>query len=149
MEKQKFNPQINLKKPPPFSGFLFLLLLLLSGFTTTNLNAQDKVSGQVTDSSGETLIGANLVQKGTNNGVSTDLDGNYSIVLVPGERVLVFSYTGYEPQEITLGTNPIVNVVLEESSSQLDEVVAFGCSDLIQWWSGCRIRYPGTWCIYL
>ena len=126
MEKQKFNPQINLKKPPPFSGFLFLLLLLLSGFTTTNLNAQDKVSGQVTDSSGETLIGANLVQKGTNNGVSTDLDGNYSIVLVPGERVLVFSYTGYEPQEITLGTNPIVNVVLEESSSQLDEVVVIG-----------------------
>lgn len=126
MEKRKLNSQQILKKASPFSGFLVLFILLCSGFMANNLNAQDRISGQITDKSGEPLIGATLVQKGTTNGDVTDMDGNYSILLVPGERILEFSYTGYANQEVVLGTSRIVNVVLEESSSLLDEVVVIG-----------------------
>ncbi len=126
MEKRKLNSQQNFKKASPFSGILVLLILLFSGFTANNLSAQDKISGQITDESGETLIGATVLQKGTTNGSITDLDGNYSIVLDSGERVLEFSYTGYETQEVVLGTSSIVNVVLQGSSSDLDEVVVIG-----------------------
>ena len=126
MKKQKLNLKQDLKKKPPFSGFLFLLILLISGFTANNLNAQDRITGQVTDGSGETLIGVNIIQKGTSNGTTTDLDGNYSIPLVSGDRILEFSYTGYQTQEVALGANSSINVVLKESSSQLDEVVVIG-----------------------
>ena len=126
MKKQKLNLKQYLKKKLPFSGFLFLLIVLLSGFTANNLNAQDRFTGQVTDEKGETLIGVNIIQKGTGNGTATDVDGNYEILLVSGERILEFSYTGYENQEVALGASSTVNVVLKESSNQLDEVVIIG-----------------------
>jgi TonB-linked SusC/RagA family outer membrane protein len=126
MEKQKLNSLQGLKKKLSFSGFLILLILLLSGFTANELKAQDRITGQVTNESGEPLIGATLIQKGTNNGEVTDLDGSYSILLVPGEKILAFSYTGYASKEVTVGTSSVVNVTLEGSSSQLDEVVVIG-----------------------
>ena len=125
MKKQVLNFKHS-KKLPSLSGFLFLLVLLLSGFTTNNLNAQDKISGQVTDENGEPLIGVNLIQRGTFNGSATDVDGNYSVTLVPGDRVLTFSYTGFEDKEIAVGDNATLNVVLKQASSQLDEVVVIG-----------------------
>lgn len=126
MEKQKLNSQRKLKKDSPFSGFLILLILLFSGFTANDLNAQDRISGQVTDEDGEPLIGATLIQKETSNGSITDLDGSYSILLAPGPRILEFSYTGYETKEVAVGTSSTLNVVLSSGSTQLDEVVVIG-----------------------
>jgi len=82
------------------------------------------VTGQVTDSNGEPIIGANVVVKGTTNGTITDFDGNYSID-VPENATLVFSYLGMTSQEIPVTSNSI-SVVLKEDNQVLDEVVVTG-----------------------
>lgn len=84
--------------------------------------SQKTITGVVNDSSGDPLPGAAVVIDGTRNGVATDFDGNYSIEAKKGD-VLVFSYVGFEDQKITVGDLDIVNVILQESASQLKEVV--------------------------
>ena len=103
--------------------FIILLLMLLGVQTTF---AQDlAISGTVTDeTTGETLIGVNIFVMGTTSGTITDIDGNYSITVSPG-AVLSFSYTGYSPQEIVVGTQTIINVQLS-AGEVLEEVVVVG-----------------------
>jgi TonB-linked SusC/RagA family outer membrane protein len=85
------------------------------------LVAQQTVSGTVTSDDGESLIGVNIIEKGTSNGVLTDLDGNYSIK-VEEDATLVFSYTGFETQEITVGNQTALDLILS-AGVNLDEVV--------------------------
>lgn len=85
-----------------------------------------KVTGVVVDASGEPVIGANVVVKGTTNGTITDFDGNYTIEGVSASDVLVFSYIGYLSQEITVGNQAAINVTLSEDSQALEEVVVVG-----------------------
>ena len=85
-----------------------------------------KVTGVVVDATGEPVIGANVVVKGTTNGTITDFDGNYTIEGVSASDVLVFSYIGYLSQEITVGNQAAINVTLSEDSQALDEVVVVG-----------------------
>lgn len=85
------------------------------------LVAQQTVSGTVTSDDGESLIGVNIIEKGTSNGVLTDLDGNYSIK-VAEDATLVFSYTGFETQEIAVGNQTAIDLVLS-AGVNLDEVV--------------------------
>ena len=104
-------------------------LFLLVFFTTTFsvLFSQNiTVSGTVTDASSVPLPGVNIQVKGTNNGTSTDFDGNYKISANQGD-VLIFSYLGFKTAEITVSSSSL-NVSLEEDAGQLDEVVvtAFG-----------------------
>ena len=98
----------------------FMLALL----ATTALFAQNKVTGTVTDNVGP-VIGASVMEKGTNNGAITDLDGNYTITVRPG-ATLVFSSIGYATQEIAVGSQSVINVVLGEDTEFLDEVVVVG-----------------------
>jgi TonB-linked SusC/RagA family outer membrane protein len=84
------------------------------------LVAQQTVTGTVT-SDGEALIGVNIIEKGTSNGVLTDLDGNYSIK-VGEDATLVFSYTGYETQEVAVGSQTKIDLELS-AGVNLDEVV--------------------------
>ena len=118
-----------------------MFCLLLSAFsvsgalaapvTTGDANAMvvqqgKKVTGVVVDATGEPVIGANVVVKGTTNGTITDFDGNYTIEGVSASDVLVFSYIGYLSQEITVGNQAAINVTLSEDSQALDEVVVVG-----------------------
>ncbi|MBJ6367429.1 SusC/RagA family TonB-linked outer membrane protein [Snuella sedimenti] len=99
-----------------------LFVFCLFGFQYAE--AQTTVTGVVTDgNSGVPLAGANIVEKGTSNGVSTDFDGNYSIKVSSQSSVLVISYVGYVVQEITVENQTKINVSLVEDASQLDEVV--------------------------
>ena len=82
------------------------------------------VTGQVTDSNGEPIIGANVVVKGTTAGTITDFDGNYSLD-VPENATLIFSYLGMASQEIPVTSNTI-SVVLKEDNQVLEEVVVTG-----------------------
>ena len=101
---------------------LFTLACLLS-FNV--FYAQTKtIKGNVT-ADGQPLPGVSIIIKGTTKGAVTDFDGNYEINANPND-VLVFNYIGYEKREATVGTNPVVNVVLFESASKLDEVVVVG-----------------------
>ena len=81
------------------------------------------VKGKITDTNGIPLLGANIIEKGTSNGTSSDFDGNYSITLSGGNAILQISYVGYVAQEIDVNDQTTINVTLEEDASQLDEVV--------------------------
>ena len=100
----------------------FIIALVASAVT---LSAQVVVKGTVTDQTGLGVIGASVVEKGTANGVITDLDGNYEIK-VGQSATLVFSSIGYVTQEIVVGNQTVINVVLKEDSELLDEVVVVG-----------------------
>lgn len=84
-----------------------------------------KVSGVVTDSAGEPIPGANVVQKGTTNGTSTDMDGKYTLD-VPNNATLVVSFIGYTTKEIKVGSQSVLNISLDEEAIGLNEVVAIG-----------------------
>ena len=84
------------------------------------------VSGMVTDASGEPVIGANVLVKGTTNGVITDIDGNYTLNNVPTDAIISISYIGYQPLELKASSRELANVVLKEDAEVLDEVVVVG-----------------------
>ncbi len=86
-----------------------------------------KITGKVTSaSSGESLPGVNVLEKGTMNGAVTDVNGNYTIPVTSTESILVFSYIGYNPEEVTVGNQTTINMTLVESIEALDEVVVVG-----------------------
>lgn len=89
------------------------------------VNQQKQITGKVLDEYGEPIIGANVVVKGTVNGVITDVDGNYSIH-VPANAVLQFSYIGYLTQEESIGNRQVINVTLQENVQVMEEVVVIG-----------------------
>lgn len=78
----------------------FLLLMAGLLFAVASFAQDLTVKGKVTDTTGETVIGANVTVKGTTNGIITDIDGNYTLLGVKPSSVLVFSFIGYKTQEI-------------------------------------------------
>lgn len=91
-----------------------------------NAWAQTKqVSGVVTDGTGETVIGASVLEKGTTNGTITDLDGKF-ILTVNDNAVLQISYVGYTTQEVPIKGKTSFNITLKEDSEMLEEVVVVG-----------------------
>lgn len=104
---------------------LLLTVCLFFGLATAGM-AQTTVTGTVTDEgSGETLPGVNVVIAGTDSGVITDLDGNYSIN-VPSDATLRFTYVGYQPQEIAVDGRSEINVVMSMAVLGGQEVVVVG-----------------------
>ena len=101
-------------------------------FSLLVAHSQKTISGIVNDTDGLPLPGASIVEKGTSNGVTTDFDGNYSI-MVGEDSTLVFSFVGYTSQEITVGSDDTINISLE-SGTELEEVVltALGLEKKIQ-----------------
>lgn len=100
------------------------LLLLLS--IPSFILAQDiKVQGVVKDATGETVIGATVMQKGTSNGTVTDFDGNFSMT-VPTNATLVISYIGFATQEIPVNGQTEFSIVMKDDSQTLSEVVVVG-----------------------
>src|SRR5665811_152466 len=87
---------------------------------------QQSVSGTVTDSNDMPLPGANVVEKGTTNGVTADFDGNFSLNVANDDAVLEVSYIGFATKEVVVNGQSTVNVQLEESAEGLDEVVVVG-----------------------
>lgn len=86
---------------------------------------QFSVKGTVTDNTGTPIPGVSVLVKGTSKGAATDFDGNYSLMAEPDD-VLVFSYLGFVTQEVSVGGQETIDVVLEEDVSRLDEVVVVG-----------------------
>ncbi|WP_288369628.1 TonB-dependent receptor [uncultured Algoriphagus sp.] len=108
-------------------GFVFVLLASVS------VMAQNKtITGRVTSpGEPEGLIGVNVLVKGTTIGVVTDLDGRYTLLAPESATTLVFSYIGYRSVEEQIGNRSEINVVMEEDSQNLDEVIitAYGTAD--------------------
>jgi TonB-linked SusC/RagA family outer membrane protein len=106
------------------------LLTLVFMASTALAYAQKNVTGTVTDSRGEALIGVTVTVKGLPGvGTITDIDGHYSLS-VANDAVLVFSYTGSQTKEVAVNASSVVDAVLEESAANLDEVVVVGYGTL-------------------
>ena len=113
--------------PPKLKKYALCILMLLLGLGSYSAGAQEKtITGLVTDLNGAALPGVNIVQKGTYKGVVTDFDGHYTIKLVQGSNILVYSYTGFKTIEEQIGGNSVVNIKLIEDSQLLDAVVVVG-----------------------
>jgi hypothetical protein len=103
-----------------FKQMLILgMLFLFSGHGYSQI----RVSGVVTSNTGELLPGVTILVKGTTQGVTTNLDGQYSINVPGTSSVLVFSFVGMQSQEITVGNKAEINVTLAPSTIGVDEVV--------------------------
>lgn len=107
-------------------GKLTYVLMSVMLFVSATIMAQTvTVSGTVIDQTGEPVIGASVLEKGTTNGTITDFDGNYSLT-VDSKATLVFSYMGYKSQEVAVAGKSVVNVTMSEDATMLQEVVAVG-----------------------
>lgn len=119
-------------KPLKSLSMLLLLSFMTTGvsyalpvYGTSGVNATQQdgtCKGVVKDKTGEAIIGASVVVKGTTNGVITDLDGNFTLSNVPDGSVIQISYVGYTPQELKYTGKPL-NILLQEDTQTLDEVV--------------------------
>ena len=101
------------------------LLITLALLVTTLLSAQNVLTGTVTGTDGQPIPGANVVLQDSNQGTTTDFDGNFSINASTGD-VVVVSYIGFATQTIAISNQTTLNIVLEASASELDEVVIVG-----------------------
>ncbi len=98
--------------------------------SNTNVNKsvqqQKSVTGKVTSTEGDPIPGATVFVKGTTQGTISDTDGNYTLKNVSESSTVIFSFVGMKSQEVVVGSQSVINVVLEEESIGLDEVVAIG-----------------------
>ena len=94
--------------------------------TTSGTEQQLTISGLVSDTNGMPLAGANIIEKGTTNGVQTDFDGNFSIAVTDEDAILEISYIGFKTLEVPLEAQNNLVITLEESAASLDEVVVIG-----------------------
>ena len=104
-------------------AFRIALMLVLSLFFGT-VSAQT-VTGNVVDETGEAVIGATVMEKGTKNATVTDFDGNFTIKLESG-NVLTISYIGMQSQDVNVAGKSSVNVILKEDATTLQDVVVVG-----------------------
>ena len=96
---------------------------MLLMFASTIMYAQTEITGTVVDETGESIIGASVVEKGTTNGTVTDLDGNFTLK-VPSGAILVISYIGYDTQELPAQDG--MKVTMKDNASELAEIVVTG-----------------------
>lgn len=101
--------------------FLVMILTTLRGFGQGTI-----ISGQVTDETGTGLPGVSVLVKGTTNGTVTDVKGKYGVSFTGLNPVVVFSYVGYLPQEVTVGSQSTIDISLKQDSKALEEVVVVG-----------------------
>lgn len=107
-----------------FNKLLFFFLILFSPIISAQTTI---VKGEVVDGTGNYLPGVSILVEGTTTGTDTDFDGKYVLNIKTPNATLVFQYLGFETKKIKVGNQKIINVILNESADQLDEVqvVAF------------------------
>ncbi|GAB3220366.1 TonB-dependent receptor [Algoriphagus aestuariicola] len=100
--------------------------LLFLAVSLTAFAQSVQVSGKILDSTGFGLPGVTVLEKGTNTGTVSDVDGNYTINVSSTQATLVFSFVGYETQEILVGNQTTIDLTLQEAIGALDEVLVIG-----------------------
>lgn len=104
----------------------FWMLVLLLTCSVTAQAQVGSVTGRISDEKGELLIGVSVQEKGTTNGTITDMNGQYTLKLSKENSILAISYIGYKPLEVKVGKQKVVDIILREDVSSLDEVVVVG-----------------------
>lgn len=104
----------------------YLMILLLMASTVSRAQVRT-VTGTVTDSeTNESLPGASVVVKGTTKGVSTDIDGKFSLSIAPADKVLLVTYIGYDSKEVEIGAQNMLSITLKPKRTNLEEIVVVG-----------------------
>lgn len=103
--------------------YIYIFLML---FCTMSVYGQSQLSGRVVDEAGDPLVGASIVIKGTTNGTITDADGRFSLSAAADNDLIIISFIGFETQEILVGNQTELNIVLLEDVASLGEVVVIG-----------------------
>jgi len=98
----------------------------VNNFSKIEDQAKKTITGKVTDSNGSSLPGVTVVVKGTTNGSITDSEGNYNLAKISGDAILVFSFIGMKAQEISIAGKSSINIIMQEETFGIDEVVAVG-----------------------
>jgi TonB-linked SusC/RagA family outer membrane protein len=106
-------------------GILLLLTCALA-LSFTSLHAQTQIRGKVTDESGSSMPGVNIIIKNTSTGTTTDANGEYAINVTETTGTLVFSFIGYLTQEQEINGRSVINIALEPNIEQLNEIVVVG-----------------------
>ncbi|WP_282080028.1 SusC/RagA family TonB-linked outer membrane protein [Aquimarina algiphila] len=104
--------------------YLFLTTIAMLCFAS--MSAQIVITGQVTDSSGMPIPAAAVVEMGTTNGIVTNFDGEYTIEVADKNAILEYTYIGFTSQSIPIDGKSVINIVLQEETSQLEQVVVIG-----------------------
>jgi TonB-linked SusC/RagA family outer membrane protein len=103
------------------------LVVLKASADHQPIEVMDKtITGRVIDANGQPLPGVSVTIKGTQFGATTNTNGDFSIVVPDDKSVLVFSYVGYDSQELTVGSRAAINVTLQTSTKSMDQVVVIG-----------------------
>ena len=118
--------QCQKQKQTDMKSVLTMMMIAIMGFTS---RPSLYVTGTVYDEAGKTLPGVNVVIKGTTNGVTTDINGFYSISVANEKSILVFSSVGMTTQEIKVGTKKVIDVFMAVSEMELQEVVVTGAAE--------------------
>jgi len=103
----------------------FITVLVLS-FVLMAADQSRIISGKVIDENGFALIGVDVVEKGSNNGTVTDVQGEYTLNVSSGAKALVFSFIGMETKEVKIGTQSLINVTMKSSELEMDEIIVTG-----------------------
>lgn len=113
---------------PPFCFILFFVLFssLCTKISAETFQKNVSIKGLVKDLSGYPIIGANILESGTNNGTITNIDGEFILTVSNSNSVIVVSYIGYKTQEIGINNRDNIVITLEEDSKMFDEVVVIG-----------------------
>lgn len=106
-------------------GFSLLLAFLFSTCVVFAQDAKTEITGKVTDANGTPIPGVSVIEKGTTNGTSTGIDGDYAISVATGSSIK-FSFIGFVSQTVVVGDKTAIDVVLAEETTGLDEVVVVG-----------------------
>lgn len=114
------------RKSKTLNGAWRLFFSIACSLFFISMQAQVEITGNVVDEKGESLIGVAVVEKGTNNGTVSDVNGNYRITVSSGRATIVFSYLGYVDAEVLLNDRRNINVVLKEDNQILDEIIIVG-----------------------
>lgn len=104
---------------------LWLTMALVLSLALPGFAQKITVHGYVDDETGEPLIGATVMEKGTSNGTATDIDGNFELTVAP-DATLVVSYIGYDPQEVAVNGRTDIKVTLGQNATMLQEAVVIG-----------------------
>jgi len=103
----------------------WVTMAMLLTLTLPALAQKITVRGTVFDETGEALIGATVMEKGTSTGTATDIDGNYILNVAPN-ATLVVSYIGYDPMDVAVSGREVINVTLKQNATMLAETVVIG-----------------------
>ena len=120
-----------MKRRGQFYLFIWLLMLfptylIVASDTTDDRRVTWDVAGRISDSNGSPIVGAMVILKGTSQGVTSDIDGNFAIKVSSDRDVLVFSFLGYSSVELSVGTQTWFSVTLQEESLAVEQVIVTG-----------------------